>query len=134
MVAKLKRKILEITTSANYEIPARRTFVSHARHLKASAKLIADLWCIGLKRSQATLGATTQRGIRSAILPLASRYRSDRVFSMRWLNARFPADALFSDVKSLNQNMCAQVFLHKFGFNATYPMVFPTGESFGILV
>ena len=79
--ANLKQNISEITTPANYEIPERRTFVSPARHLKASAGLIANLWCIGLKRSQDTLGATTKRGIISAILPLARRYRDYRVFS-----------------------------------------------------
>ena len=131
MGANLKRKISEITTPANDEIPARRTFVSHARHLKASAELIADLWCIGLKRYKATLGTITQRGIRSEILPSARRYRADRVFSMRWLNARFATDTLFSDVKSLNQNTCAQVFSHKVGFNATYPMESSTGDSLG---
>ena len=123
MVAKLKRKISEITTPANDEIPARRTFVSHARHLKASAKLISDLWRIGLKRSQATVGVTTQRETRSAILPLSRRYRADRVFSMCRLNVRFATDTLFSDVKSLNNNTCAHVFSYKVGFNATYPMV-----------
>ena len=73
MGAKLKRNISEITTLANDEILARRTLVSHARQLKASADLIADLWCIGPTRSQATLGATTQRAIRYSILTLARR-------------------------------------------------------------
>ena len=40
---KLKRKISEITNPANGEIPEIRTFVSHARHLKASANKIDDL-------------------------------------------------------------------------------------------
>ena len=130
---KLKRKISEITTPANDEIPERRTFVSHARHLKALADMIADLWSIVLNRDQATLGATTKRGIISAILPLATRYRAYRVFSMRWLNAQFATDTLFSDVKSLNQNTCTQVFSHKIGFNATYPMESLTGDSLGYL-
>ena len=82
-----KQNISEITTTSSDEIPERRTFFSHARHLKASAELISDLWCIVLKRAQATLGTTTQRGIRYAILKLARRYRDDRVFSMRRLNA-----------------------------------------------
>ena len=129
--AKLKRKISEITTPANDEIPSRRTFVSHARHFKESAELIDELWCIGINISQATLGATTQRGIKSAILPLARRYRADRVFSMRWLNARFATDTLFSDVKSINQNTCTKVFSHKVSFNTTYPMVSSTGELLG---
>ena len=50
---------------------------------------------------------------------------------MRWLNARFAMDNLFSDVKSLKQNTCAQVFSHKIGFNATYPMESSTGDSLG---
>ena len=49
--ANLKRNISEINTPANDEIPVRRTFVSHARHLEASAELISDLWCIGIKRA-----------------------------------------------------------------------------------
>ena len=48
---------------------------------------------------------------------------------MRRLNARFATDTLFSDVKSLNQNTCAQVFSHKVGFNYTYPMVSPKWDS-----
>ena len=129
MGAKLKRKISEITTPANYKIPERRTLVSHSIQLKASAELISDLFCIGLKRDQATLGATTQRGVRSATLPLARRYRDDRVFCMRWLNAQFVTDTLFSDVKSLNQNTYAQFFSHKVGFNDIYPMVSSIGDS-----
>ena len=92
---------------------------------------IDDLWYIGLKISQATLGATTKMGIRYAILPLSRRYRADRVFSMRRLNARFATDNLFSDVNSLNQNTCERVFSHTVGFNATYPMVSLIGESLG---
>ena len=131
MVAKIKRKISEITTPANDEIPERRTFVSHARHLNASAEIIADLCCIGFKRSLATLGATTKRVIIFAILSLTRRYRANRVFSMRRLNTQFATDTLFSNVKSLNQNTCSHVFSHKVGFNATYPMESLTGKELG---
>ena len=51
MGAKLKRKISEIVTPSSDEIPSRRTIISHARHLKASAELIAGLWFIGIKIS-----------------------------------------------------------------------------------
>ena len=133
MGAKLKRKISEIITPANDEIPSRRTLIYHVRHLRASAELIADLWYIGLKRSQDKLGATTKRRNKYAILTLASRYRADRVFSMRWSNVRFVTDTLFSDVKSLNQNISTQLFSHKVGFNDTYQIVSPTGDSLGYL-
>lgn len=58
-------------------VPARQTYVSKERHKKLTAKSISDLWCIGLKRARATIDATTQTGIRSAILPLSRRYRAD---------------------------------------------------------
>ena len=101
--------------------------------MKASAELIADLWCSGIKNSQATLGVTSQRRVRSAALPLARRYRSDRVFSMRRLNALFATDTLFSDVKSLNQNRCAKVFSQNVGFNVTYTMILLTEDYLGYL-
>ena len=50
---------------------------------------------------------------------------------MRQLNEQFATDILFSEVNSLNQNMYAQVFSHKVGFNATYPMLSLTGDSLG---
>ena len=123
MGAKLKRNISEIFNPAADEIPTRRTFVSYARHLMATYDLIADLWCIVLKISQAMIGATSQRKVKLYILPLTRRYRYDKVFSMIRLNAHFLTDTLFSDVKSLNHNKSAKVFSHKAGFNATYPMV-----------
>ena len=92
-----------------------------------------DLWCIGLNRSQATICATNQRVFRSAILPLARIYRVDIVFRMRRLNECFATGTLFLDVKSLDQNTCAQVFSKKVGFNATYQTVLLTGDSLGYL-
>ena len=79
MGANLKRKISDIITPAANEVLVKRTFISHARHLKASYKLISDMWCIVQKRSHETLGDTTQIRLRLAILPLARRYRADRV-------------------------------------------------------
>ena len=52
---------------------------------------------------------------------------------MRRLNARFLTDTLFLEVKSLNQNTCAQVFSNKVSYNATYPMVLLKGYSLGYL-
>ena len=78
--AKLKRNISEIVTPAADEITAIRTPHPKSRHLKESSELIADMWCIGLKISRATLGATNQRGVRSDTLPLARGYKVD-IFS-----------------------------------------------------
>ena len=34
------------------------------------------------------------------------------------LDSKFVTETLFSDIKSLNQNTCGQVFSHKVGFSA----------------
>jgi hypothetical protein len=52
------------------DVPARRTFVSHERHSKITADHLAERFGIGPERAKATLRATTQRGLRSAILPI----------------------------------------------------------------
>ena len=82
--------------------------MSHSQHLKALAKIVADLWCIGLKKAKENLEETTQRGISSAILPLSRRYRADRVYSLKIINARFVTYTFFSDIRSINQNVCVQ--------------------------
>ena len=102
-----------------------------SRHLKSFAELIADLCCIGITKSKATLEAITQRGIRSAILPLSHMYRSDRIYSMKRLNPRFAKNTLFSDIKSFNQKVCAQVFSHTVGLSAAYSLRSGSGETIG---
>ena len=120
--SKMKRQLCSIATLFISDVPPRRTFVSHSRHLKASAELISDLWFIGIKKAKATLEATTQQCIRSAILSLSRRYQANRVYSLKRINKRFSTDNLFSDIKSLNQNVCAQLFIHRVGLSAVYPL------------
>ncbi len=56
------------------DTPAHRTFVGDKRHAKASAELIAERFDTGPTWAQRTLRITTQRGNRSAILPISRRY------------------------------------------------------------
>ena len=114
----MKRRLCRISTPDISDIPASRTFMSNSRHLKAPAEIIADLWCIGIKKAKENLEETTQRDIRSDILPLSRRYRADRVYSLKIINARFATYNFFSYIKSINQNLCAQVFSHAVGFSA----------------
>ena len=127
--SQMKRKLCSIATPDVSDIPEMRTLVPHSRHLKASMELISDLWCIGIKKATVTLDATTKRGTRSDILPLYRRYRAGRVYSLKRLNARFATDTLFLDIKSLNKNVCAQVFSNKVGFSETYPMLSGLGDT-----
>ena len=73
--------------------------------------------------------ATTQRGMRSAIFPLSRRYRADRMYNMKRLNTKFATETFYSNVRSLNQNICAQIYSTKFGFTAVYSMVHATGDT-----
>jgi hypothetical protein len=65
------------------DVPARRTFISNERHSKITADRLAERFGIGPERAKATLRATTQRGLRSAILPIGRRYQADRMFGVR---------------------------------------------------
>ena len=70
-----------------------------------------------------TLRATTQAGIRHAVHPLSRRYRTDHMnLRHKRLHTTFYSDTLFSGIRSLHKNKCAQVttdghFIH------VYPMV-----------
>lgn len=113
------------------EPPSRRTFVSGDRHAKLTADLLADRFCIGPERAKATLKATTQRGTRSAILPLSRRYKADRMFNVRRLAGKFATDTLWATTKSIHGHVASQVYSHKCGFNAVYNIRAATGEEIG---
>jgi hypothetical protein len=91
------------------------------RHSHVSVEEVARKFKCGIEAARQTLKATTQLGIRHAIHPLHRRYRVDtHNFNRRRLNDVFYTDTLFSKVKSINGNVCAQVYT-----NGRYTRVFP---------
>jgi hypothetical protein len=102
------------------DIPTRRTFTSTERHARITAEELSDTFGIGIQRARATLTATTQRGTRSAILPLSRRYRADRMFQKRHLNLKISSDTGYFKAKSLHGNIASQIYFHKSGFAACY--------------
>ena len=122
---------INATYAFGEDVLARKTFVSNERHRKVTSDSLAELWQIGPKRARATLDATTQHGVRSAILPLSRRYRSDRMYSVKHLRNRFATDTVYSDIKSLLGNTCAQVYTHKIGFAVCYPLTAAKGDAVG---
>ena len=80
------------------------------------------MWCIGPNRARATLMATTRRGVRSALLPISRRYRSDKMYNIKQLDGKFATDIFYSDVRSVKQNIGAQIFSSKIGFAVSYPV------------
>ena len=105
--------------------------ISNKRHTGISPENIAELWGIGYNRAKATIEATTQRGTRSALLPLSRRYRADRIYKMKRLDGKFATDTLYADTKSLLQNTCAQIYSHKNGSSACYPLPSANEENIG---
>ena len=113
------------------DTPGRRTFVSDERHLKVTAQVLAERFGISIPRAQRTLQVTTQRGVRSAILPISRRYRADRMFSVKRLNGKFATDTAYGKVKSLRGNIGSQLFSHKCGFKVCYPLQKIDGNHVG---
>ena len=118
----VERIIAEIRVDMLDDVPTRRTFVSTERHLGVSAQDLSDRWCIGLKQAENTIRVTTQMATRSATMPLARRYRADRVFEHSLLRGQFYTDTLDGRCKSLDGNSYAQVFANKDLFAVVYPM------------
>ena len=104
------------------KVPTRRTFVSNKRHTAVTAAKLGDRWCIGLAQASETIRVTTQKGTRSAVLPLSRRYRADRVFERPLLRGQFYTDTVDGRVNSLDGNKYAQVFATKDLFVVAYPM------------
>ena len=114
-----------ITEVARYDdlledIPTRQTYTSTERHVKMSAEVLSDRSGIGLERARQTLKGTTQRGTRSALLPISRRYRADRKFGVRQLNGKFATDTIWAKSKTLRRNVASQIYSQKCGFNAVY--------------
>ena len=93
------------------------------RHHHISPDTLSRKWGCGLKTAMNTLKGTTQLGIRSAIGPLTRRYRTDLLqLHYKRLNSRFYTDTMFSKVKSIKGNACAQIYTDGEGFVTAYPM------------
>ena len=85
--------------------------ITNDRHHGISAELLAKKWGIGLEKAKATLKCTTQNSVRSAVLPLTRRYRTDLMSQrLRRLNTTWYTDTLFAKETSLVGNTCAQLF------------------------
>jgi ribosomal protein L31E len=96
---------------------------SEDRHHAPGVDSLALKWGISKDSAKATLQATTQLSVRSAILPLTRRYRTDLLSQrLRRLNSRFFTDTLFAKSKSIIGNSCAQIFTNAQGFLTIIPI------------
>ena len=99
-----------------------KTFHSAERKQNVSAADISERWFIGLRQAADTIKATSQQLLRSAILPLARRYRADRMYERPRFRGVVYTDTLNGKVTSLDGNKYAQVFATTDFFATVYPM------------
>ena len=104
------------------ELPSAPTFQSKSRHSSVSPQDLSERWFIGLKKAKDTIKNTTQRILHSALLPLAWRYRADRMYERPRIRGVVYTDMMDGQHKSFDGNKYAQVFATDFHFSAVYPM------------
>ena len=104
------------------DVPPPPSFTSGNRHTDVSARDLAERWFISLPQAMKTLKKTTQKFIRSALLPLTRRYRADRMFSRKTLAGEWSTDTMDGRILSLEGNRYAQVFSNAGYFSKIYPM------------
>ena len=94
------------------------------RHNGVDPELLSQKWGIGLEKARSTLKNTTQMNVRSALLPLIRRYRTDLLSQrLKRLKTRFYTDTMLSKVGTpLRGNTCAQIFTDGNGAVFAYPM------------
>ena len=81
------------------DLPTRQAYTYTERHRKISAVVLADRFEIGLERARQTLETITQRGTRSALLPIVKRYRADRQFGVKRLNDKFATNTTWAKIR-----------------------------------
>ena len=104
------------------DIPSARTVQSRERHLGTTPADISERWYVGLSQANTTLNATTQRLVRSTLLPLSRRYRADHIYERPRICDTIYTDAMGGRHKSLDGNKYAQVFANDSFFAVSYPM------------
>jgi Reverse transcriptase (RNA-dependent DNA polymerase) len=103
------------------DIPIPKTFTSVKRHSSITPADLSERWLIGAEQAKQTLMNTTQKYVRSAILPLSRRYRTDRYFYRVHLNHDFSADTYVGRFHSGEGNRYAFIIAHPNGFCVAYP-------------
>ena len=104
------------------DLPTANTFISGDRKSDVTPHSLAERWLIGTDTAKQTLDKTTQRLVRSAVLPLSRRYKADRIFQLPRLQGTWFSDTIDGRVKSKDGNKYAQIFANGSYFATIYPM------------
>ena len=92
------------------DVPSAQTFHTKERKTTITAADLSEQWFIGLAQAEKTICATTQRLLRSAILPLVRRYHANRMYERPRFRGTMYSDTMHGHFKSLDGNRYAEVF------------------------
>ena len=104
------------------EFKQQGTFISLERHSNTTPEDLSERWSISVAQAKLTLEATTQRLKRSAVMPLARRYRADRMFGVKRLDCVLSTNTMHAKNKSVHGELYCQVFGAKEFFVEAYPI------------
>ena len=104
------------------DILSSKTFTSKERHNMVTPEDISNRWFIGLAQASKTKKHTTQHILQSAVLPLAHRFKVNRMYERPRLKCTIYTNAMNGCHKPLDGNKHAQVFATEQFFVASYPM------------
>ena len=107
----MKQIIAKTSEETNMFRPT--NFQSSQRRSTVDASSPSDRLGISVAQAALNLKATTQKYVRSALLPLARRYRVDRLFGQKMSNSRVYTDTMDARVASIHGNRYGQVFATK---------------------
>jgi hypothetical protein len=82
------------------DLPIPPIFQTEERRSSVTPEQLADQWMIGLETARQTLKRTTQRFLRSALLPLSRRYKADRMYQAPRLQGEWYTDTVEGRCKS----------------------------------
>jgi hypothetical protein len=105
------------------EIEAPYTFLSSDRHSSTTPEALSERWNLSYAQAALTLRATTRNMLRSALMPLARRYRADRMFQRPRLQGIWATDTMDLRCTSVHGERYCQVFANTDFFAAAYPIV-----------
>ena len=115
-IEECRRLLTLITSQAIYKINAElpeppdilkelqqpRAFIPTGRHSNTTPEDLSERWSISVTQAKLTLDATTQRLKQSALMPLARRYRADRMFQVKRLDCVVSTDTMHAKNKSIH--------------------------------
>ena len=80
-----------------------RTFLSNIRHSSIIVEDFSERWGLSISQYALTLKSTTKKLTRSAIMPLARRYRADQMLGVRRIHETMSSNTMDARCQSIHK-------------------------------